>query len=72
MAKLAPGGGSTTAAQQLSDAIPLGHMGRRWDIAMACVFLARWALDSSSRRGCKVTQTLYRDLFLYACLRRGV
>lgn len=27
----------------INAAIPLGHMGRRWDIAMACLFLARWA-----------------------------
>ncbi|EFN53613.1 hypothetical protein CHLNCDRAFT_136871 [Chlorella variabilis] len=41
MAKLAPSGGagSATAAASMSGAIPLGHMGRRWDIAMACVFL---------------------------------
>ena len=28
--------------EMVSAAIPLGHMGRRWDIAMACLFLARW------------------------------
>ncbi|PRW61474.1 Peroxisomal 2,4-dienoyl- reductase [Chlorella sorokiniana] len=41
MTKLAP---SPDAAAQVNNlinaAIPLGHMGRRWDIAMACLFLA--------------------------------
>ena len=27
----------------ISAAIPLGHMSRRWDIAVACLFLARLA-----------------------------
>lgn len=39
MTKLAPG-----PVDQLNDlfkeGIPLGHMGRKWDIAMGCLFLA--------------------------------
>jgi hypothetical protein len=43
MAKLAPGSDAAAAVlKEVNAAIPLGHMGRRWDIAMACVFLARW------------------------------
>jgi NAD(P)-dependent dehydrogenase (short-subunit alcohol dehydrogenase family) len=41
MAKLAPGSDAAAAVlKEVNAAIPLGHMGRRWDIAMACVFLA--------------------------------
>lgn len=41
MTKLAPGSDGEARMQKLMQAaIPLGHMGRRWDIAQACVFLA--------------------------------
>lgn len=43
MTKLAPGSDAAAqAAQMVAAGIPLGHMGRRWDIAMACLYLARW------------------------------
>ncbi|KAI3424239.1 hypothetical protein D9Q98_009595 [Chlorella vulgaris] len=40
MSKLAPGSDAAAAVlQKVNSSIPLGHMGRRWDIAMACLFL---------------------------------
>jgi hypothetical protein len=44
MSKLAPGSDAAAAVlQKVNSSIPLGHMGRRWDIAMACLFLCRCA-----------------------------
>ena len=41
LSKLAPGSDAAAAVGKLVNAsIPLGHMGRRWDIAQACLFLA--------------------------------
>lgn len=41
MTKLAPGSGGAAAVTKMVNAsIPLGHMGRPWDIAQACLFLA--------------------------------
>lgn len=41
MAKLAPGPGGAAAMQEVvTSSIPLGRMGTKWDIAMACVYLA--------------------------------
>ncbi|KAL4853799.1 Peroxisomal 2 [Chlorella vulgaris] len=41
MSKLAPGSDAAAAVlQKVNSSIPLGHMGRRWDIAMACLFLS--------------------------------
>ena len=44
LTKLAPAGGSGSSSSAVKDAvvsaIPLGRMGAKWDIAMACVFLA--------------------------------
>lgn len=41
MTKLAPGSdGEAKVKQLMSAAIPLGHMGRAWDIGQACLFLA--------------------------------
>lgn len=41
MTKLAPGSDAAAAVTEMvNTSIPLGHMGRRWDIAQACVFLA--------------------------------
>ena len=41
MSKLAPGSDAAAAVSKVvSASIPLGHMGRRWDIAQACLFLA--------------------------------
>ena len=39
MTKLAPGAPSQLDAL-FKESIPLGHMGRKWDIAMGCVFLS--------------------------------
>lgn len=39
MTKLAPGEAERVEALSISK-IPLGHMGDKWDIAMACLFLA--------------------------------
>ncbi|KAJ9531542.1 hypothetical protein QJQ45_014998 [Haematococcus lacustris] len=39
MAKLAPGA-EQQAVQLVTSTVPLGRMGRKWDIAMACLFLA--------------------------------
>lgn len=39
LAKLAPGSADAMKAA-VTSTIPLGRMGRKWDIAMACVFLA--------------------------------
>lgn len=38
MTKLAPGK-AEQLEQVFKEAIPIGHMGKKWDIAMACVFL---------------------------------
>ena len=38
-----PSACSAQVNKLINAAIPLGHMGRRWDIAMACLFLARLA-----------------------------
>ncbi len=41
MTKLAPGSdGEARMKKVMEAAIPLGHMGRAWDIAQACLFLA--------------------------------
>jgi peroxisomal 2,4-dienoyl-CoA reductase len=39
LTKLAPGA-EAEAKKVIVQSVPLGRMGRKWDIAMACVFLA--------------------------------
>lgn len=45
MAKLAPGASEEAVAKEIARTVPVGRMGERSDVALACVYLSSRAAD---------------------------